>query len=140
MAADTGNGATVAFSTTTGIGNVTTITMNEVATEDVETSHLGTTNYRTFVAADLADAGEIVIEAQFDATADDVPSTGTAEVITITWPKQSASTSVTAATYVADGYIRNYKLPDFANGELQLATITFRLNGEDTEPAFTQEA
>ena len=136
--ADTGNGASVAFSVTTGVGNATQITMNEITVEDVETSHLGTTNYKTFRAADLSDAGEIVVETQWAADASDVPSRGAEEVITVTWPIHTSG-NTQAATFVADGYIKSVKLPDFANGELQLATITFKLNGEDTEPAYSVE-
>ena len=50
------------------------------------------------------------------------------------------SGNTTNATFIADGYVKSMKYPDFGIDELQVATIVFKLNGEDTEPAFTAES
>lgn len=136
--ADTGTGATISLSTT-AVGQVRSLTMPEFSVEDVQTSHLGTTNYHTYVAADLTEPGEITAEILFNATSDSVPARGTAEVATITWPIHTSG-NTTNATFVADGYVKSFKIPDFTIGELQVATLVFKLNGEDTEPAFTAES
>lgn len=137
--AGTGNGATVALSVSTVSTCVTSIELPSFGIEDLETSCLGTTNYKTFVATDLADPGEITINYLFDPTSDTLLARGVAEVITITWPIHTTG-NTTNATFVADGYIREVNLPTLQNGELQEASIVFKLNGEDTEPAFTLEA
>lgn len=137
--AGTGNGATVALSVSTISSCITSVTLPNFAVEDLETSCLSTTNYKTFKASDLTDPGEIVVEYLFNQDTDTLLARGVAEVITITWPIHTAG-QTTNATFVADGYIREVQLPTLQNGELQTASFTFKLNGEDTEPAFTGEA
>ena len=137
--AGTGNGTTVAFGTATIPGCVTSVTLPNMSVEDLETSCLSTTNYKTFKASDLTDPGEVVIEYLFNQDTDALFALGTADIITVTWPIHTSG-NTTNATFVADGYIREQQLPTLQNGELQTASITFKLNGEDTEPAFTSEA
>ena len=103
------------------------------------TSCLDTTNFKTFQASDLTDAGEITVNFLFNQDSDTLLARGVPEVITITWPIHTSG-NTTNATFVADGYIREVQLPTLQNGELQEASFVFKLNGEDTEPAFTAEA
>lgn len=137
--AGTGNGTTVALSVSTVSTCVTSIELPSFAIEDLETSCLDTTNYKTFQASDLSDPGEITINFLFNPTSDTLLARGVAEVITVTWPIHTTG-NTTNATFVADGYIREVNLPTLQNGELQEASLVFKLNGEDTEPAFTQES
>ena len=137
MALDTGEGATFSLSVSNQSANIRSITMPEFTIDAIETTHLGTTNYKTYVPTDLTEPGEIQIEYLFDPVADTLIARGADEVVTITWPVSVSGGS--AATFVADGFVTSVKLPDFAVGELQVATLTFKLNGEDTEPAFTAE-
>ena len=137
--AGTGNGATVALSVSTVSICITSVELPNFAVEDLETSCLNTTNFKTFQASDLTDAGEITVNFLFNQDSDTLLARGVAEVITITWPIHTSG-NTTNATFVADGYIREVQLPTLQNGELQEASFVFKLNGEDTEPAFTAEA
>ena len=137
--AGTGNGATVALSVSTVSTCITSVELPNFAVEDLETSCLNTTNFKTFQASDLTDAGEITVNFLFNQDTDTLLARGVAEVITITWPIHTSG-NTTNATFVADGYIREVQLPTLQNGELQEASFVFKLNGEDTEPAFTAEA
>jgi hypothetical protein len=137
--AGTGNGATVALSVSTVSTCITSVELPNFAVEDLETSCLNTTNFKTFQASDLTDAGEITVNFLFNQDSDTLLARGVAEVITITWPIHTSG-NTTNATFVADGYIREVQLPTLQNGELQEASFVFKLNGEDTEPAFTAEA
>jgi len=137
--AGTGNGATVALSVSTISTCITSVELPNFAVEDLETSCLNTTNFKTFQASDLTDAGEITVNFLFNQDSDTLLARGVAEVITITWPIHTSG-NTTNATFVADGYIREVQLPTLQNGELQEASFVFKLNGEDTEPAFTAEA
>ena len=137
--AGTGNGATVALSVSTVSTCITSVELPNFAVEDLETSCLNTTNFKTFQASDLTDAGEITVNFLFNQDSDTLLARGVPEVITITWPIHTSG-NTTNATFVADGYIREVQLPTLQNGELQEASFVFKLNGEDTEPAFTAEA
>ena len=137
--AGTGNGATVALSVSTVSTCITSVELPNFAVEDLETSCLNTTNFKTFQASDLTDAGEITVNFLFNQDSDTLLARGVAEVITITWPIHTSG-NTTNATFVADGYIRELQLPTLQNGKLQEASFVFKLNGEDTEPAFTAEA
>jgi len=137
--AGTGNGATVALSVSTISTCITSVELPNFAVEDLETSCLDTTNFKTFQASDLTDAGEITVNFLFNQDSDTLLARGVPEVITITWPIHTSG-NTTNATFVADGYIREVQLPTLQNGELQEASFVFKLNGEDTEPAFTAEA
>ncbi len=137
--AGTGNGATVSLSVSTVSTCITSVELPNFAVEDLETSCLDTTNYKTFQASDLTDPGEITVNFLFNQDTDTLLARGVAEVITITWPIHTSG-NTTNATFVADGYIREVQLPTLQNGELQEASFVFKLNGEDTEPAFTPEA
>jgi|DEB0MinimDraft_4_1074332.scaffolds.fasta_scaffold03861_7 hypothetical protein len=137
--AGTGNGATVALSVSTVSTCITSVELPNFAVEDLETSCLDTTNFKTFQASDLTDAGEITVNFLFNQDSDTLLARGVPEVITITWPIHTSG-NTTNATFVADGYIREVQLPTLQNGELQEASFVFKLNGEDTEPAFTAEA
>jgi len=137
--AGTGNGATVALSVSTISTCITSVELPNFAVEDLETSCLDTTNFKTFQASDLTDAGEITVNFLFNQDSDTLLARGVPEVITITWPIHTSG-NTTNATFVADGYIRELQLPTLQNGELQEASFVFKLNGEDTEPAFTAEA
>ena len=137
--ADLGTGATFSLSVSAQSSCIRSITMPEMSIEDIESSCLTTTNFKTYLPADLSEPGEIQIEYLFDPTSDTLLARGADEIVTITWPIHTAG-NTTNATFVADGYIKSIKLPDFGIDELQVATLTFKLNGADTEPAFTAEA
>ena len=136
--ADTGQGATLTLATTGAVGVIRSMTLPEFAIDKIETSDLSTTGFKTYIATDLAEPGELTAEIIFDAEDDDVPSFGVSETVTVTWPIHTTG-NTTNATLAGTGFITNFKLPDMQIGELQVATITVAFDGL-TDPAFTAEA
>lgn len=135
---DTGNGATLTLSSTGSLGVVRSMTLPEFTIPDVEDSALTTAGFVTYIAGDLAEGGEMTVEYIFDASADDIPSFGTAETATVTFPIHTSG-NTNNATFVATGYVKGWKMPDMANNELQVANMTFKIDGK-TDPAFTAES
>jgi len=135
--ADTGNGATLTLSSTGSVGDIRQMTLPEFVLEKIEDSHLGTTNFKTYIPSDLEDPGEFTAEIIFD-SGSAVPARGTVETATVTFPIANTS-NTNAATLAGTGFLTTYKIPDLANGELQVASLTFAFDGQ-TEPAFTAES
>ena len=59
-----------------------------------DTSHQGTSSYKTFTPADLADWGEITFSFHFNPD-NDPPLVGAAETVTVAWPQGGASWAFT---------------------------------------------
>jgi|DEB0MinimDraft_3_1074331.scaffolds.fasta_scaffold61550_2 hypothetical protein len=137
--ADTGNGGTLTLSSTGSVGSVRSLNLGEHSLPSIDSSHLGTTNWISSIPGDLADPGEVQIEAIFDQDTAGIPSLGTVEDITITFPIVNAANG-TNATYTASGFLTNASLPELVNNELMMMTLTFKLDGVGTEPTFTAEA
>ena len=82
---DTGNGATLTLATTGSVGDVQSMTLPTWVREKVEDSHLGTTNFKTYIPGDLSDPGELTATVVFGSTVA-VPSFSAAETVTVTFP------------------------------------------------------
>ncbi len=142
MAADTGAAATIGFATTSTTGwLVRNLDLGEETINDIDTSHLGTTNYMTYLRGDLAEPGETTGTLVADPEID-FPTLGAnaGEDMTITFPISDPVTNSTPATFVASGYLKRWKRMALANDELQLIEFTFKHDGDSTEPTFTKEA
>lgn len=137
--ADLGLGAIFSLSVSSQSSAIRSITMPEFVIDSIETSHLGTTNYKTYMPADLTEPGEITIEYLWDATSDAAIARGADEIVTVTWPVHTAG-NTQKASFVADGFVTSVKFPDFGVEDLQIATLTFKLNGADTEPLYSAES
>lgn len=137
MAGDTGNGATLTLATTGAVGDVQSMSLPDWALEDVESSHLGTTTFKTYIPGDLAEPGEISAVVVFNSTVA-IPSLGVAETVTVTYPV-GTSGNTTNATLIGTGYIKKYQHPELANSTLQTATVGVKFDGL-TEPAYTVES
>jgi len=135
-AADTGNGASLALGTTGAIGNIRNI--GQIASElgKLEDSHLGTTGNKTYIPDDLAEPGEMEVEVEFDRITAGLPTVGTVETATITYPIYTAGN--TAANHAGTGFISRVTTPRLANGEIQVMNIRFSFDGK-TGPTFTKE-
>lgn len=142
MPADTGHGATLTLATTGSVGNIRSISSPSFSRGKVDITHLGTTNFMEYVPEDLDDPGEISAEIVFDAeTPTSLPSRGTVETVTITFPI-GASTNTTAATLSGTGFITEFKVPDLSTNEVQIANITIAFDGganSGTEPTWSAE-
>ena len=104
---DIGTGTSILFGTSGFAAELTSVSMDGISREIVETSHLGTPiagagklGSKTFIAGDLSDPGTLSIEGHFDA---DIipPLEAAAELITITFP-------LGAGESVATTWARNY--------------------------------
>lgn len=100
MAADQGTGTTIAFGTSSFHSGVTFIDVSgSMSRGAVETTHLGTTGYRTFEPEDLPDPGTISVTFDFDPGELDVTGliiTKAAETVTITFPNGTYAGSMFA--------------------------------------------
>ncbi len=134
--ADTGNGATITFGTSGFTANFTLLGEVNQEIEKLDISHLGSSEYKQYMPADLAEPGEFNAEFQFDA-AEDLPSLGVVETITVTYPKLVVTND--PATMSGTGYISKRSTPQLKNNEVQVAKVTVQFDGA-TGPAFTPEA
>ena len=133
-AVDIGTGGSAVFDTSAIAVNFTSIDLGEQTLEVIDTSHLGTTGFKTSMVGDLKEAGEWVFEFQWDSEAGPTPSL-TPETCTITFPQATAN-ATSAATYAATGYVRSIKYPTLGLEELQMGTLTFKPDGL-TGPTYT---
>ena len=108
---DVGTGTTIAFGTSGFSANLLSIDWDGIERAAPETSHMGSTKdadaefgSRTFMAGDLANAGEVTATFQFNP--DTTPPVGTVETITVTYPLASGDT--TPANWAFSGFMREY--------------------------------
>lgn len=87
----------------------------------IETTHLGTTSTKSFIAASLYDAGEFSITVQHDPTIS-VPIDAVAETWTIDW---GGSGSV----WSFSGFLTDYSAGATISEELMEATFTVKATG-----------
>ena len=131
----TGNTGTIAFGTSAIVLSWTKIGEWQATRGKLGTSHLGTTVFKTFMADDLADPGEIEVEALFDPTKALGSIGAAAETITITFPK----TAGTAANLAGTGFITMVSTPELVNGSVSKQKVKVAFNG-GTGPSFTAQA
>ena len=125
MALQTGNGVTIVFGTSGFTANYTRIGGTEMSRESIETTHLGTTDYKTFVPDDLIDGGEFSCEFYWDpASSSSPPISGAAETITITY--------TSGETLSGSGFLTSSTGPDAENGSLLSGEFTLKWAGQPT--------
>jgi hypothetical protein len=90
MAADLGTGTTVTFGTSSFSFDLLDVSgSGNDSREAIQTSHMGTTGYHSYIPGDLMDGGEFTVEGHFGAA--EQPPTGngatgsTGETITFDW-------------------------------------------------------
>lgn len=133
--ADTGNSASIAFATSSFSANIYMIGSTSQERAALETSHLGTTNQKTFVPDDLIDPGEFEIEFEWDQSFSTFPPiSAAAETVTITFPLKSGES--TAATLAGSAFVTSSSGPDVENGTIMRGTMTVKWDGQ-TECAYT---
>lgn len=109
---DLGTGITITFGTSGFAAEITSVSMDDISREVIDTSHLGTTpagageiGSRTFLAGKLSNPGMLNIEGHHDADLTP-PIEAAAEVITITFPLGTGET--TASKWVFNGQMTSY--------------------------------
>jgi hypothetical protein len=130
-AADEGRGATLTLGTSSwdSTALITNITPDALTRAALDTSHLTTTNYRTFIPEDLVDPGGFTIEFHHDGDAEP-PISSVPETVTITYPLQSGYS--TGALITGSGFCTEYTPGAAAVGELMKGTAKFKWAGSVT--------
>lgn len=121
------------FGTTIGFGTTTTYTPKKLSMtgpsmqrEALETSHFATAGgFKTFVADDLVDGGEVTLEVFFDPLDTYPPISAAPETITIT------NNDTGAATEAFSGFVTGFDTSR-AMGALMMATVTLKVAGAIT--------
>lgn len=132
VATRTGHGATLTLSGfSVSIISIGGFTQSRPA---LDTSHLGTTDYRTFIPGDLADPGEFEVTFFYDSSTE-APIVGAAASLTITLP-DSTSGSGSGATIAASAFCTSWTTPELVTDQLMTATATFKWADG---PTFTDE-
>lgn len=118
--ADVGTGTTFTFSGFSG--ELLSINGSGITREVINTSHMGTTSYHTFLKCDLVDPGELELEFAFDPSSP-VPITGDAATGTVTFTDSSTFASSMICTAWSWGAPLEDKMT---------ATATFKCTGSPT--------
>jgi hypothetical protein len=136
--ADTGFTATVGFSSTSTPFDVVSIdSLPWWAVEALEVTPLNqATVFNKYMAGDTQDPGEVTFTFNYNAT-QSVPSRGSTETITITFPKHTSGAG-TRATLVGTGFIQSVAFPALQRNQVQTAQLTFKFDGS-TGPTYTAE-
>lgn len=127
--ADTGNGVTITYKTDAWTAAVESISWSAGGSrESIDTSHLATANYRTFMPGALVDPGEVVCTYQYDGETASLPSiTGTASNLVITVSTNTSTNTFTCAAFVTDcGQI------EITNDDKMIGEVTLKLTGQYT--------
>lgn len=126
----TGHGATITFGTSSFTGSITAIGGFTTTREALDTSHLGTSTYRTFTPGDLIDAGEFEVTLLYDAD-EQPPISGAAETVTITLPDSNPA-SGGGATIAGSAFVTQFTTPEIATDQLLTASFTVKWAGTIT--------
>jgi hypothetical protein len=138
---DTGQGATITFSSTTFAARVVSINLGKWSMGRLDDSVLATTGFRKYIANDLTDHDEIEVTMRFP-TKLTLPTLGgtTTQTMTITFPLRTGpGGETTAATLAGTGFFSELGFPTLALGQIQEGTYKISFDGS-TGPAFTASA
>ena len=130
---DTGHLATLGLGTSTFSVSLTSIGGFSMERPVIDTSHLGTTNYRSKIPGDLVDVGSFDITGFF-LCGTTAPVTADAETITITLPELTALGD--PPTIAGSGFFTAFNTAEFVTDQLQMFTATIQWA---TAPTFTAE-
>jgi hypothetical protein len=132
--ADQGTGITITFSSGF-FAEIVNVRIMGISRGAVDTTHSGTSTWKTFKPSDLVDGGELEVEIHTRQTAIGPPITGSAETVTITLP---LSAGTTEAEISFSAFITNADL-DFTpiDDVTMKTTIRLKISGAIT---FTNQA
>lgn len=134
--ADQLHGATISFSSTF-FAEITNISWDGMSRQPIETTHSGTTTFKTFRPSDLVDVGSITVQGHFDHDKNaEVPMTGNAETVTIHFPLDTGET--TASTWVCSGFMTEFSWEGGTVDDPAASySATIKLTGDPTFTAAT---
>ncbi len=125
-----GTGSSIAFGTnTTNNENLISLNLPEQVREALETTHLGTTDAKTYKPAKLKDVGDIQAVFDYDISKDPM-ILDDEETVTITLPLLTGQAS--AATIAFTGFVIAEGGQEFVNGTLMRLNRTFKVDGDLT--------
>jgi hypothetical protein len=141
LVGDTGNLATFTLTTQTAVASlaITKISIGEITLDMLDVSTLATTGFMEEIPSDLQKAPEVTIDYVFNASATNIAITGLVDTATITLPLGSGQTTTTRATFAGTGVVVAVKIPDFANGEVNMGQAKIKFDG-DTGPTYSRGA
>jgi hypothetical protein len=126
MPAFLGTGATIAFQTGF-FAEILSLEWSGIAREPIETSHAGTSTWKTFIPGRLSDPGELSVELHLDADTA-APINAAAETITVTLPSNGAGDT---STWSASGFMTSFSF-SAPMEDKQTATATIKFTGAIT--------
>lgn len=134
MPAQTGQGATVAFTSAGAVTCARSITLPNLTMETIDASCLDSTGFTYKVSGDLVDAGEVSITSIFEVDAAlQLPQQGVIDTITITIPLKGGTGD---GTLTGTGFISSVQMPTMGLNELMEQEFTFVFDGV-TGPTWT---
>ena len=89
-----GTGITLAFGTSAFACHLLDVGLDGVSRNAIQTSHMGSTGYHTYIVSALTDGGSLSIDFAYDPN-DDPPVGAVAETITITFPPSQGTMTFT---------------------------------------------
>ena len=102
MSTGTGNGSSVTLPS--GSGSITSITADAATVESIDTSHLGTTGARTFIASDLIDHGGFSVEGYWNGVRPAIGgAAGSVDVVIVT------SSTGSTKTITGNGFVTSFE-------------------------------
>lgn len=130
-----GNQTSITFGASAWSENITSIKWSGMERASLETSHLATSDWKTFIPASLTDPGELEIEFQLDPD-NPPPINGDAETVTVTFPKYNSNNS-SGAKFAGTAFCTKWDpIGGAENENIQMSTLTLKYSGEIT---FTDE-
>jgi hypothetical protein len=115
-----GHGLTMTFSGFSA--NIVSLSGPNLSRESIDKTHMGTTNWKEFMPADLADAGEVSMEVEFAPDALP-PILGATGALAITWG------SVEADVWTCQAFMTGFSVSAGESGARMMASATFKLTG-----------
>lgn len=132
-----GTGATIAFGSSTVTSNLVTLGMSEQTREALDTTHLGTTDAKTYKPSKLKDVGDISCTFDHDPAEGDLILEDTEEVV-ITYPVRTGESVGAKRTFNA--FVISEGGESFEVGGLLRTNRTLKVSGDITKTAAVPEA
>lgn len=129
---DIGTGATLTTSGTSWVARINSIDWDGITREHVETSHLGSSEARTFMPGDLYDPGTLNMEVQHDPSV--LPpglTSATQQEWSLEFPLNDAAGHTTKASMTALASMQDYSI-SVALEELITASVAMKCSGPIT--------
>lgn len=122
--ADSGHGVSITFQSGY-FSEILSVTPTGWSRAALPTSHSGTSAAKTFIAADLADYGELQVEVYLKTQTTAPPFTAAAETVTVTFPVPSGGS--VAATYAGSAFMTGWSASIVAAPDEQIMTASFTM-------------